>query len=144
MRWLTWPLRNILFLCFSKTLSFFCTMFRIFFHLHWASAVLLITAISLFHWQPKMPMSTSFTHDVVCFGSWAVPVLLHTFPIPSFWYKFTLVSYVQRIWFQNLGGFIRFFLIKSNPAVLFLNINRGLHLVVKVQTPSTYLFTLVY
>ena len=49
---------------------------------------------------------------------------------PPFWYKLILVSSVQRIWFQNFGGFFRCFLTKFNVSFLFLNVLCGLHLVV--------------
>lgn len=48
-----------------------------------------------------------FTDEVVCFGSWAVPLLLHTRLIPSLWYKLVLVSSVQRLLFQNCKGFFQ-------------------------------------
>ncbi len=42
-----------------------------------------------------------FTDDVVCFGSWAVPSLFHTFFFLSFWYRLNLISAVQRMLFQK-------------------------------------------
>ncbi len=55
-----------------------------------------------------------FTDDVVSFGSWAVPSLLHTFSSPSFWYKLILTS---KNAFQKWSGFFMFFLAKSNMAL---------------------------
>ncbi|MEE6522381.1 hypothetical protein FKM82_020897 [Ascaphus truei] len=71
-----------------------------------------------------------FTDDVVCFGSLAIPSLLHTFFFPSFWYRLILVSSVQKMLFQNWAGFLRYCLAKSNLAYLFLRLMNGLHLVV--------------
>ena len=45
-----------------------------------------------------------FTDDGVCFGSWAIPSLLHTSFFPSVWYRLILVSSVQRMLFQNWAG----------------------------------------
>ena len=55
-----------------------------------------------------------FTDEVVCFGSWAVPFLLHTLPFPSIWYKLIFVSSVHRMLFQNCKGFFRCCLANSN------------------------------
>ncbi len=60
--------------------------------------------------------STMF-HWWCCFGSWAVPSLLHTFFYPSFWYRLILISAVQRMLFQNWSGFFRCFLAKSYLAL---------------------------
>ncbi len=66
-----------------------------------------------------MPLhcSTCFTDDVVCFGSWAVPSLFHTFFFLSFWYRLILISAVWRILLQKWSGFFRCFLAKSNQAL---------------------------
>ncbi len=71
-----------------------------------------------------------FTDEVVCFGSWAVPFLLHTLLFPSLWYKLILVSSVHRMLFQNCEGFFRCRLANSNLAYLCLRLTNGLHLVV--------------
>ena len=71
-----------------------------------------------------------FTDEVVCFGSWAVPSLLHTLLFPSFWYKLIFVSSVHRMLFQNCTGSFRCFLANSNLVFLFLRLTNGLHLVV--------------
>lgn len=57
-----------------------------------------------------------FTGDVVCFGSWAVPSLLHIVLFPSFWYKLIFVASVQRLLFQNWSGFFRCVLANCNLA----------------------------
>ena len=54
-----------------------------------------------------------FTDEAVCFGSWAVPFLLHTLLFPSFWYKLIFVSSVHRMLFQNCKGFCRCCLANS-------------------------------
>ncbi len=54
--------------------------------------------------------------DWIWAESWAVPSLLHTFFFPSFWYRFILISAVQRMLFQTCSGFFRCFLAKSNLA----------------------------
>lgn len=64
------------------------------------------------------------TDNVERFGSWALPFFFHTFPFPSFYYKWILVSFVQRILFQNEAGC----LAKSNLAFLFWRVTSGLHL----------------
>ena len=61
-----------------------------------------------------------FTDEVVCFGSWAVPFLLHTLLFLSFWYKLIFVSSVHRMSFQNCKGFFRCCLANSNLVFLFL------------------------
>lgn len=66
--------------------------------------------------------STVFTHDVVCFWSWASPSLLHTFFLTSFWFTLIWVSSVQVLLFQNWAGFYLVWSIESY---------RGFHLVVK-------------
>ena len=71
-----------------------------------------------------------FTDEVVCFGSWAVPSLLHTLLFPSFWYKLIFVSSVHRMLFQNCTGSFRWFLANSNLVFLFLRLTNALHLVV--------------
>lgn len=38
--------------------------------------------------------------DVICFGSWAVLLLPHTFVFPSLWFKFIMVLLVQRFCFR--------------------------------------------
>ncbi len=58
-----------------------------------------------------------FTDDIVCFWSWAVPSLLHTFFFPSFWYRLILISAIQRMLFQKCSGFFRCFLAKTNQAL---------------------------
>ncbi len=58
-----------------------------------------------------------FTDDVVCFGSQALPNLLHTFFFQSFWYRLILISAVQRMLFQKCSGFFRCFLAKCNQAL---------------------------
>ena len=70
------------------------------------------------------------TDEVVCFGSWAVPFLLHTLLFPSFWYKLIFVSFVHRMLFQNCKGFFTCCLANSNLVFLFLRLTNGLHLVV--------------
>ena len=55
-----------------------------------------------------------FTDEVVCFGSWAVPLFLHTLLFPSFWYKLIFVSSVHRMLFQNCKGFFICCLANSN------------------------------
>ncbi len=50
-----------------------------------------------------------FTDDIVCFWSWAVPSLLHTFFFPSFWYRLILISAIQRMLFQKCSGFLDVF-----------------------------------
>ncbi len=60
--------------------------------------------------------STMF-HIWCCFGSWAVPSLLHIFFFPSFWYRLVLISAVQRMLFQKWSGFFGCFLAKSNLAL---------------------------
>ncbi len=59
--------------------------------------------------------------DVVSFGSWAVPSLLHTFSSPSFWYKLILTP---KNAFQKWSGFFRCFFW---PSLIWPR----LHLVVK-------------
>ncbi len=56
-------------------------------------------------WSCHHTAPPCFTDDVVCFGSWAVPSLLHTFFFPSFWYRFIFISAVQRMLFQKWTGF---------------------------------------
>lgn len=46
-----------------------------------------------------------FTDEVGCFGSWAVPFVLHTLLFPLIWYKIIFVSFVHRMLFQNCKGF---------------------------------------
>ena len=71
-----------------------------------------------------------FTDEVVCFGWWAVPFLLHTLLFPSLWYKLILVSSVHRMFFQNCNGCFRCCLANSNLVFLFLRLTNGLHVVV--------------
>lgn len=66
------------------------------------------TLVTQCHWQHAHAITLPplcFTKDVVCFGSWAVPGLLHIFFFPSFWYRLILVSSVQRMLFQYWAGF---------------------------------------
>ncbi len=56
--------------------------------------------------------STMF--QMIGFGSWAVPSLLHTFFFSSFWYRLILISAIQRMLFQKWSVFFRCFLAKSN------------------------------
>ena len=66
-----------------------------------------------------------FTEEVVCFGSWAVPFLLHTHLFPSFWYKLIFVSSVHMMLFQNCKDFFRCYLANSNLVFLFLRLTNG-------------------
>ncbi len=51
-----------------------------------------------------------FTDGVVCFGSWAVPSLLHSFFFPSFWYRLILISAVPKNALQKWSWlFLMFF-----------------------------------
>ncbi len=79
------------------------------------------TPVTQCHWKPCSSCHHTappcFTDDVVCFGSWAVPSLLHTFFFPSFCYRLILLSAVQRMLFQKCSGFFRCFLSKSNLAL---------------------------
>ncbi len=49
-----------------------------------------------------------FTDGVVCFGSWAVPSLLHTFFL-SLWYRLILIAAIQRILCHKWSGFLDVF-----------------------------------
>ena len=71
-----------------------------------------------------------FTDEVVCFGSWAVPLLLLTLLLPSLWYKLILVLSVHSMFCQNCKGCFRCYLANSNLVFLFLRLTNGLHLVV--------------
>ncbi len=89
-----------------------------FFWLLLSSVTSLINTVTQCHWKPcmLMPSHCSMFHRW-CFGSWAVPSLLHTFFFPSFWYRLILISAVQRMLFQTWSGFFRCFLAKSNLAL---------------------------
>ncbi len=59
-----------------------------------------------------------FTDDVVCFGSWAAPSLLHTFFFLSFWYRSIFnFNHPKNIFQKWFGFFFRCFLAKSNQAL---------------------------
>lgn len=64
IRWLTWSLINIPFLCIQKALSCFCSVFRVIIHLRCEVPSYLFCSIwpnvsnSPFHWQQYIPISS--------------------------------------------------------------------------------------
>ncbi len=74
-------------------------------------------------WKP-VPLEAMHAHaitllhqvsQIMFFGSWAVPSLLHTFVFPSFWYRLILISAVQRMLFWKWSCLFRCFV--SNLAL---------------------------
>ncbi len=66
-------------------------------------------AITLLHHASQM-MLYALDHELLQ----AFSIL---FFLPSFWYRFILISTVQRMLFQKWSGFFRCFLVKSNLAL---------------------------
>ncbi len=76
----------------------------------------LLSSVSSLNTSNPVPLEAMLMHhtDVVSFGSWAVPSLLHTFSSPSFWYKLILTS--KNAFSEVVWLFYMFFLAKSNMA----------------------------
>lgn len=137
IRWLTWPLRNMAFLCLLKLLVWYCSMHCFTIHLHCQplsnqfcsillNVLLLLlsavtssvsttdpVALTAIHTHAIILPPSWFTDNVICFGSWALSLLLHTF-------------FPHNCFFQKCVGPFKCFLVKSNLTFLFLSITTGL------------------
>ncbi len=93
-----WIWAGSIYLRINLTYSVFCHIIN----KHTSNSATGSHACSCHHTAPPC-----FTDDVVCFGSWAVPSLPHTFFFPLFGYRLILISANQRMLFKKLSGFFR-------------------------------------